>query len=660
MTGSLGTAVLTLETDNARLKRGLDDGERDASGWGGRIGGIAKTAILGLTGVAALGVGLSIKAAADAEKVSAQTAAVLASTHGVAGVTNQAVMDLATSLSRVTPFEDDVVQATENMLLTFTSIGKDVFPRATETALNMATALGEDTQAAAIQLGKAMNDPITGATALRRVGVALTEQQMEQIKVMQESGDLMGAQKVILDELSIEFGGAARAAGQTFAGQLSILKGQIGNVGEAIGGPLIGALTGLLTKVMPGLEAFADRLPAMMETAGARIGDVVGVFSDLFGIISGKAPDAGVSLRAVFGEDLGEKIAAVTGLLRQAKDLIVGAFNGITYEADGLDESWTHLFGVGMPKPLYDFVNLTTTTLTGFVGAIKKLLGGDVGGALGDAITLWGNFRNGVITLIVDALPQILSTFNGWAKAAVEWVTMKAIPQLQAALPGILTSLLGFVIGSVDKVVDALLAFGKAFYEWVVPAIPPLLNAALGLLSTLLTWLGDHAEEIGTKLIEWGMKFGEFILTTAIPAIARTLPGVLLTIGTWVLTEAIPGVLRIFIGLGKGIISGILSGLGSLKTEVGNAIGSAIQSAFEAIDLQVGPFHISGRGGVSFSMPAFNIPNPFAGGGTTTSSAGPASSSSSFTANLYLDGDQIATAVGDRTTASARMAGAGF
>src|SRR5262245_66611796 len=76
----------------------------------------------------------------------------------------------------------------------------------------MSAALGQDGKASAIQLGKALNDPIKGVTALQRVGVSFTKSQKNQIKALVESGNTLGAQKVILRELGKEFGGAAKAA----------------------------------------------------------------------------------------------------------------------------------------------------------------------------------------------------------------------------------------------------------------------------------------------------------------------------------------------------------------------------------------------------------------------------------------------------------------
>lgn len=263
----IGRAILELVTEDKDLAAGLDKAEGKTKDWGDKVGGIAKTAVLGLAGVAVAIVGASVKAAADAQAITAQTEAVLASTKGAAGVTRDAVLALADSLSQVIPVEDSVIQETQNMLLTFTNISSKVFPEATETALNMSVALGTDAVGAAVQLGKALNDPIAGVGALSRVGVTFTDAQKAQIKVMVESGDVMGAQKIILAELATEFGNSGRAAGQTFSGQLQIAQTQLGNVQEEIGNALIPALLGLLQAVMPAIKAFGEWLPGAIATA---------------------------------------------------------------------------------------------------------------------------------------------------------------------------------------------------------------------------------------------------------------------------------------------------------------------------------------------------------------------------------------------------------
>jgi len=191
----------------------------------------------------------TVKAFSESQDAIAQTEAVLKSTNQVAGVTAKVVTDLATSLQKQTKYSDESIRSAENMLLTFTNIGKDVFPDTTRAVLDMSTAMGQDLQSTSIQVGKALQDPVLGATALQRVGVRLTESQKDLIQQMVGVGDTAGAQKVILQELQREFGGSAEAAGGTFSGSLAKLKNSFNDVQEAIGGALVKGFTPLAQKM---------------------------------------------------------------------------------------------------------------------------------------------------------------------------------------------------------------------------------------------------------------------------------------------------------------------------------------------------------------------------------------------------------------------------
>lgn len=319
--------------------------------------------------------------ALDAQKVQSQTNAVLASTKGAAGMSAQAVDDLANSLSRVTPFEDETVKSAENMLLTFTNIGKNVFPDATETVLNMAQALGEDTVGAAVQLGKALQDPITGATALRRVGVALTEQQQEQIKSLVALGDVEGAQKIILTELQTEFGGAAKAAGETAAGQFEILKTQIGNVSEAIGGPLIGVLGSLAKSITPVVSQLADALPEALGQLAS--GDFKTPFDNLLASVSDFGQQmfgAGFNLiQQLAGGIVDGANTLITDAVNVVADIIASFLIGNSPPPEGplskieeggrnLVAAYANSIGTANLGPIEDFAGRVNASLTDFKG----------------------------------------------------------------------------------------------------------------------------------------------------------------------------------------------------------------------------------------------------------------------------------------------------
>jgi hypothetical protein len=250
----------------------------------GRLGGILKGGLMVGAGVAVAGIGAlgavlgsSVKAASEAEDIQAQLEAVLKSTGGAAGMTAEAINEHALALSEMTRFEDDSIVAASALMLTFTKVGSDVFPQATEATLNMAQAMGMDLNSATMLVGKALNDPVKGMTALTRAGIQFTESQKETIASMVAMGDTAGAQQIILKELEVQFGGSAKAAGETFGGQLDIMKNALGNVGEEIGGALLPALTEMAIKMGPGLiegaKKFADWAVSDLIPALIRIGE---------------------------------------------------------------------------------------------------------------------------------------------------------------------------------------------------------------------------------------------------------------------------------------------------------------------------------------------------------------------------------------------------
>jgi hypothetical protein len=220
-----------------RVKKSLKDQETQSksltatteklkSGW------VAFTAA---TVAVAAGLYKVMQAADGAVRAENQLNAVLKSTHHAAGLTSDEIKNMATSLQQATLYEDDAILSGQNLLLTFTKIGKDVFPQATETMLDMSSALGQDLKSSAMQLGKALNEPIQGVNALRRVGAQLSDEQEKQIKNFVKMGDVASAQKVILKELEKEFGGVAKAMVDTPLGPWIQLGNKLGDIAEDVG-----------------------------------------------------------------------------------------------------------------------------------------------------------------------------------------------------------------------------------------------------------------------------------------------------------------------------------------------------------------------------------------------------------------------------------------
>jgi hypothetical protein len=260
-----------------------DNASKTLASFGGNVADIAKKAAVAIAavGAAVTAFGISsVKAFEDSQDRIAQTNAVLKSTGQVAGVTADQVTKLATALQKTTKFSDEDVRSVENLLLTFTSIGKDIFPQATKTVLDMSTALGEDTKSASIQLGKALQDPINGITALRRVGVNFSDDQKKVIQDLVDTGHTAEAQRKILAELNKEFGGSAEAAAGTFSGAMARLKNSINDVQESFGKVIVERLTPFTTKALEAVAA-VDWTKVINRTVSA-IKDFYGELQHLY------------------------------------------------------------------------------------------------------------------------------------------------------------------------------------------------------------------------------------------------------------------------------------------------------------------------------------------------------------------------------------------
>ncbi len=222
--------VVTAENLTRRTFKAI---ERDIKGLGRHISRVnAAFASLG----AAVSLGAVIRATREQEKALAQLEARLKSTGGVAGLSKQQLVDFAAALQQTTTYGDEAVLSMQSLLLTFTNVRGRVFEEATRATLDLATAMGTDLKSAALQVGKALNDPVKGISALTRVGVSFSRTQKQTIRALVETGDVAGAQRVILEELKREFGGAAQAAADTFGGALQQLQNALGDLLEAPGG----------------------------------------------------------------------------------------------------------------------------------------------------------------------------------------------------------------------------------------------------------------------------------------------------------------------------------------------------------------------------------------------------------------------------------------
>ena len=141
-----------------------------------------------------------------------QINATLESTGRAAEFTAQELGDMASELQALSNYGDeDILQGVTLQLLRFDAIGRDIFPRAQQLAIDLAESMG-GVENAARTLGISLADPTLGLTRLRRIGVTFNSTQEAQIKNFVETGKVAEAQAVLMSALEERFGGLAVAS----------------------------------------------------------------------------------------------------------------------------------------------------------------------------------------------------------------------------------------------------------------------------------------------------------------------------------------------------------------------------------------------------------------------------------------------------------------
>jgi hypothetical protein len=241
-------------------------------------------------GAAAAGVAVfakgAIDAASEAQSVQRKVAAVIKATGGASNVTAKHVDEFAESMAYKIGVDDEAIKTSAAMLLTFKAVrnesgkGNDIFDRAATSMMDLASVFGSS-DAAAKQLGKALSDPVKGVSALKKAGVDFTQQQKDQIKIMVESGDLLGAQKLILGEVESQVGGTA-AASATAGDKIKVAFGE---VQEQIGTYLLPVVKSLSDWVVltfiPAVKEWNEKHGPAMKKMFREWGDKIKIVYDI-------------------------------------------------------------------------------------------------------------------------------------------------------------------------------------------------------------------------------------------------------------------------------------------------------------------------------------------------------------------------------------------
>lgn len=261
--------------------KGVKAAERTLSQFGKNVG-IAFAAV-GAAAIAAGAViadfaGKSITAAENVRQADDRLKQV-ATSMGIFGSQTEAVskrlIEFAQANELNVAVDAEVIKATQAKLLTFKELANSAdetggaFDRATMAALDLAAAGFGSAESNASQLGKALQDPIKGLTALTKSGVTFTAQEKQKIKTLVESGKVLEAQDMILKAIETQVGGTAQATAKSSEKMKLAFENVYEQVGEALL-PVFDEFTEVITELTPqigdALAPIAQHLAEVFKT----------------------------------------------------------------------------------------------------------------------------------------------------------------------------------------------------------------------------------------------------------------------------------------------------------------------------------------------------------------------------------------------------------
>lgn len=346
--------------------------------------------------------------------------------------------------------DDDVIKSTQAKLLTFKDLASSAdsaggaFDRATMAALDLAAAGFGTAESNAVQLGKALQDPIKGLTALARSGVTFTDAEKARIKTLVESNQVGEAQNLILKAIETQVGGTAAA---TTTASARMEQG-FANLKETLG---------LL--LLPVFNAFAL---FVTDTALPAINNFVDAFK------RGETPINGVfnaiSATLNFVKDNWTWISTLTTAVL-AGVAAFQAYEGIINAVKFAKIAWTTITGIAtIAMGLFRGATLTSTLAQ--LGFNTALLANPIG----------------LVIAAVAALVVGLTYFFTQTKVGQDvWKNF--------------TSFLGTAFksaGSAIKIVwDGILSAGKAVFNGLSTAVEIWANTWIGALNLIFKPLND-------------------------------------------------------------------------------------------------------------------------------------------------------------------------
>ena len=651
-----GRSVINVlvNADPRRFKQGMGQAE----GALGKLGATAKQTakIVGAAGIAMAGAATAFavksiqagEAAATANARLEQIATSMGLFGDQADEVARRLQELATEQAKLTGVNQNTIKESQALLLTFKELAVSAdeaggaFDRATQLTLDMAAAGFGSATDNAKQLGKALNDPIKGISALSRSGITFTEDQKDFIASLVESGQMLEAQDLILSEIEAQVGGTAEAT----ANASDKMKVAFSQVSETVGLLLLPYFNQLvdylIANFIPAFERFATDTVRQIETGVIRARAALETLRDRYDEVRIAADKMAATIRDKvtaeletaqdFTKEYADELTVLAGaiggivsalityqtataaargatvlftvanialtavmalnpflLIAIAIAALIGALVAAYYRFESVREVVHTVFNAvkELGEGIWEFIQNAWTALTDSLGSIQPVI---------DLFVDAFNYARDGIQEFVTNIENILGPLAGWfqdnvvstIQAAIEFfITLfQRIVEIVGPIVERLVKLVGDAIGTLVDIIVGFVDYIRPMFELFWDALLTVVQVAFEAI--------ENTIEIALAIIRGIFEAGTALLKGDFSGVWEALKGIV--------TDALDAI-KDFISTAFGDIIDFVAGVPEKLGRAAKGMFDGIKNAFkEAIN-----FIIRAWNGLEFRIPGFSI-----------------------------------------------------
>lgn len=380
----------------------------------------------------------------------------------------------------------EVIKATQAKLLTFKELANTAdftggaFDRATKAAIDLAAAGFGSAETNAIQLGKALQDPIKGISALRRAGVTFTEAEKEKIKTLVESGQILQAQNLVLSAIETQVGGTAAAT----VTATEKMKLAFDNVKESVGAALL-----------PAFESLSKTIIEMMSKLGPGLAQVFSALAPVFDKIAVILPSLVDALIPVI--DVFAQVAVLVADLAIAlMPVLVSVLEAIMPAVQAILPLFAE-FLKDLIQPLVPAIQTLITAFTPLLEAVLPVIVELMNALLPVVVALLEDGITALIPAITDLIAAFVPLLSATLPILVDLLKNIVIPAIRivgSVVAQVFGGAVEFITTSLASIMKQLVPFAKAFGDLFVGIrnfVKPIINSIIGFVQNMANGIID-------------------------------------------------------------------------------------------------------------------------------------------------------------------------